>query len=253
MPKTYSAYVICGTPRSGSTLICEMLAATGVAGRPNSYFRQQDIVYWADQWSVPHPDGTENAAFDQTYLDAMQREGSNGTGVFGLRIMWASLADASRRLDRAGGGTASIETRLEQAFGPIAFIHLSRDDKAAQAVSLLRAEQSGLWHLASDGSVLEGSAAPQPVRYDEQRLTAVFKDLENDDTAWNAFFAERRIEPLRLTYETVTANPRLALADILRLVGQDPAIDDGIAVKTAKMGDATSREWANRLTTAIGR
>src|SRR5687767_6906049 len=32
------AYLVCATPRSGSTLLCEALKATGVAGRPGEYF-----------------------------------------------------------------------------------------------------------------------------------------------------------------------------------------------------------------------
>ena len=32
------AYLVCATPRSGSTLLCELLKETGVAGRPEEYF-----------------------------------------------------------------------------------------------------------------------------------------------------------------------------------------------------------------------
>jgi Stf0 sulphotransferase len=32
------SYLVCATPRSGSTLVCQALKATGVAGRPEEYF-----------------------------------------------------------------------------------------------------------------------------------------------------------------------------------------------------------------------
>src|SRR3954447_11167479 len=32
------AYLVCATPRSGSTLLCELLKSTGLAGRPAEYF-----------------------------------------------------------------------------------------------------------------------------------------------------------------------------------------------------------------------
>src|ERR1700759_375295 len=32
------AYLVCATPRSGSTLLCELLRSTGVAGRPLEHF-----------------------------------------------------------------------------------------------------------------------------------------------------------------------------------------------------------------------
>src|ERR1700760_209265 len=32
------SYIVCATPRSGSTLVCHALGETGVAGRPEEYF-----------------------------------------------------------------------------------------------------------------------------------------------------------------------------------------------------------------------
>ena len=240
-----TAYIICGTPRSGSTLLCEMLAASGVAGRPNSYYRS--VTSWADRWNLPYPDGTETAAFDHAYLAAMSREGRAGTGIFGLRIMWASIAEAAMRMRRLYGEATDIVAGFEDAFGPALYIHLSRRDKVAQAVSLLRAERSGLWHLSADGSVLEGAAAPQDVVYDAARIAEIVAELESDDADWDAFFASNEITPLRLTYETLAADPRQVLADILAALGRDPAIARTVAVATSKMGDATSREWVERF------
>ena len=243
----YSSYIICGTPRSGSTLMCEMLAVTGVAGRPNSYYRQPSLEYWADIWGVAHPNGIDDPAFERAYHAAMLREGTNGTGIFGLRLMWSSVANASRRLNGIYGGPADITTRFEQAFGKPLYVHLSRHDKVAQAISRLRAEQSGLWHLAADGSVFEGTESPQPVAYDEARLAAFFTELKSDDAAWEAFFQTHKIEPLRLTYETMTDHPQPALASILAALFRDPEIAKTIDVGTAKMADATSREWSDRF------
>ena len=243
----YSSYIICGTPRSGSTLLCEMSAASGVAGRPNSYYRQQSILHWAEDWGIEPPNADDDVDFDRRYLPAMLRAGRNDTSIFGLRLMWGSVADAARRLNGVYGGSADITARFEQAFGPTLYIHLSRDDKVGQAVSLMRAEQSGLWHLAADGSVFEGTASPQPVVYDGQRIAALFHELNSDDAAWGDFFQAHQIEPLRLTYETVTADPQSALARILAALGQDPEIAKTVPVGTSKMGNTTSREWSARF------
>ncbi|WP_240233531.1 Stf0 family sulfotransferase [Devosia lacusdianchii] len=247
MSQPFSAYVICGTPRSGSTLLCEMLAASGVAGRPHSFYRQQSITHWADRWGVDYAGGVDTRDFDQRYLTAMLREGTTRTGVFGIRIMWGSVAEASMRLERAQGGNTDVAERFAQAFGPTLYIHLTRNNKVAQAVSLLRAERSGLWHLSADGSVLEGADKPEAVAYDADRLAAIVAELESDDAAWEGFFAERQIKPLRLVYETMTADPQNALASILSALGRDPAIASTVPVKTAKMGDATNTEWAERF------
>ncbi len=251
MPQ-YSSYVICGTPRSGSTLLCEMLAATGVSGRPNSYFREQSIANWADRWGIDRTNGIDSVQFDRLYIPAMLRAGNNETGVFGLRLMWGSAAEAIRRLSAVNGGPADLAAQFEIALGPTLYVHLSRADKVAQAISLMRAEQSGLWHLAADGSVLEGAAAPQPNVYDGQRIAEIFIELNNDDIAWESFFASHDIEPLRLTYETVTADPQAALATIVAALGRDREAAKAVSVPTAKMGSGTSREWADRFRAETG-
>ena len=245
----YAAYIICGTPRSGSTLLCEMLAASGLAGRPNSYFRQQDIVYWADRWAVPHPDGVETAEFDRAYLAAMLQAGRGGTEIFGLRLMAASVADAARRLDRVAGAEGDVTERFAAAFGPVLYIQLSRGDTIAQAVSLVRAEQSGLWHLAADGSVLEGAEELRPMVYDGDRIATLVRELSRDNAAWGAFFAAHDIAPLRLSYESLTADPQAALATVLAALGRDPEIARSVAVPTAKMASGTSRQWAEKFRT----
>ena len=51
------SYALCATPRSGSTLLCDLLADTGVAGRPDSFFRPQAIAEWGGRaLSARRPD-----------------------------------------------------------------------------------------------------------------------------------------------------------------------------------------------------
>jgi len=152
-----------------------------------------------------------------------------------------------KRLSRVLANASDIPALVEAAFGSTLYFHLSRRDKLAQAISLLRAEQSGLWHLASDGSILEGTSSPKPNVYDERRLQALVNELHSDDTQWNNFFQSRKIEPLRLTYETVTADPQSALAVVLDALGQDSAIAKKVSTKTARMADDISLEWAERF------
>ena len=250
----FSSYIICGTPRSGSTLLCDLLASTGVAGKPHSYYRDEDASDWAESWGVPQPHQLDNAAFERAYLSAMIREGTGDTGIFGLRIMWGSVADASRRLDAIEGDHADVAARFAKAFGSTLYIHLSRQDKLAQAISLIRAEQSGLWHRAADGTERERTAPPQTPIYDAARIAEALNELQNDDAAWAGFFSTRGINPLRLTYEALTANPKRAVTEILSALGQDPKASGRMLVQTSKLANADSLEWADRyrLCTAPG-
>ena len=73
-----------------------------------------------------------------------------------MRLMWESLAALTRRLDWFYPGLADDHARITSAFGQLQYIHLSREDKVEQAVSHLKAAQSGLWHAYADGTEREG-------------------------------------------------------------------------------------------------
>jgi LPS sulfotransferase NodH len=80
------SYLICATPRTGSSLLCGLLESTGVAGRPESYFRQPDEQAWAARWGIPtSPDGTFSYA---DYVRAATTTGKTGNGVFPGLVNW---------------------------------------------------------------------------------------------------------------------------------------------------------------------
>ena len=92
------SYLVCATPRSGSTLLCEMLAGTGVAGHPREYFEalrstgrpRQPREYFA---GVEDPSvlallpasvlaAVEEGPFEER-LRAVLEDGTTPNGVFG--------------------------------------------------------------------------------------------------------------------------------------------------------------------------
>jgi trehalose 2-sulfotransferase len=248
-----SSYVIAATPRSGSTLLCDLLAATGIAGEPQSYYRRQDIPDYARQWGVYSRDTIGAEMFERAYLEAVRRAGAAQTGIFGIRLMWPTVAELSVRLSAIYPTLLDDAARFELAFGKPLYIHLSRRDKVAQAVSLLKAEQSGLWHRAADGTERERTAPPGALIYDAARLADLVAELERDDAAWSDWFARFGIEPLRLTYEGLAAAPRDTLALVLAALMLDPRIAAGVNVRTAKLADETSLTWAHRFKEARSR
>jgi LPS sulfotransferase NodH len=248
----FSSYILAATPRSGSTLLCDLLSGTGIAGQPQSYYRREDIADYARAWGVSSPDVIGDEAFERNYLEAVRRAGTAQTGVFGLRLMWSSVAELSARLGAICTDPLDDAARFELAFGRPLYIHLSRRDKVAQTVSLLKARQSGLWHRAVDGTERERTAPPAPFVYDVDRLAGLVEELETDDAAWNGWFSRFGIEPLRLTYEGLAADPQRVLAQVLSALALDAAIAASVDVRTAKLADETSLEWAHRFSEQRG-
>ena len=242
----FDAYIICGTPRTGSTLLCKLLASTGAAGDPHSFYRRQDVPEWAEEWNLPARDMMDELEFNTAYLDAAISAGKGGTGVFGLRLMRENLDELSGILDQIFPGLASDTARFEKAFGRVLYIHLSREDKLAQAISLIKAQQTGLWHIAPDGSEIERVGAAQEPQYDFERIKGELAELEAYDAAWNVWFAAQGLTPLRIGYERLSAAPAATLLGICEVLGVPSPHAEDVRPGVAKLADETSRDWMRR-------
>ena len=251
MSRPTEAYIICATPRSGSTMLCDLLAATGVAGQPESYYRRQSIADYCEEFDLPMGE-IGNPDFERAYLDAVLRQGTGSTGMFGLRLMWESAKELAPLLARLYPQAGDDAARLASAFGAPTYIHLSRKDKLAQAISRLRAEQSGLWHRSADGTERERTAPPREPEYDHDRLAGFVAEAEADDHAWLTWFATHRIEPVRIVYEQFSADPKATLAGLLTALGRDASIANAVEVRTSRLADETSQEWARRFAAESG-
>lgn len=250
-------YILCATPRSGSTLLCGLLAATGQAGDPHSYFRREDIAEWAAHWGLSPqeaPPGTalQDPGFARAYLDAALSAGRAGTGLFGLRLMAETLPELNTILNRLYPGLPHDRARLERAFGRLAFVHLSRGDLLAQAISLVRARQTGLWHRAPDGSDVERLGPPRAPRYDPAAIRSELAQLQQDAARWDIWFADEGITPVTLHYEELAADPAAALARACGALGITPPPAAQIRPHVAPLADRLNHEWAARFRAETG-
>jgi LPS sulfotransferase NodH len=237
------SYIICATPRTGSTLLCNLLASTKVAGKPDSFFMSDMDPVWAEQLGLPVRDDLSDADYGAATLKAVMTAGKGQTGVFGLRLMRENLGDLSALIDKVFPGLPFDKDRLQAAFGEILYIHLAREDKLAQAVSMVKAEQTGLWHVAPDGSELERLAPPKEPEYDFDRIASRLAQLEQYDAAWLTWFDAQGIEPLRVGYENLSANPAEAVSRICKALGVPEPAPDSLKPGVAKLADAISLEW----------
>ena len=239
----YRSLIICATPRSGTTLLCDLLAETGAAGRPNSFFRRESRDNWMRRLDVaPGPD------FDRRFLDAIIAEGTGDTGLFSMRIMWPSLPEMTSTLAGLFPAEATDAGRIAAAFGTPLYVFVGRRDKIAQAISRIKAEQSGLWHRAADGSVREQGGEYRAPEYDRAAIEASIAETTAHEANWRHWFADEGIAPLDLAYEDLSADPAAAIRKLLSALGRDPGAADQLVPRTSKLADAQSRDWAERYT-----
>lgn len=225
-------------------MLCDLLTATGCAGVVQSYFRRLSIDRWISRFGLTV--SRDDPDFGRAYYAAALARGTDASGTFGLRMMWDNVPELSAWLDDLFPGLADDRSRFEHAFGPPRFIHLTRKDRVAQAVSRLRAEQGGLWHRNADGSDRERNAASQALDYDGAALSRFILEAETSDRHWQGWFDANGIVPVGIVYEDLAADPERAMARLLIGLGRDPEKAKGLTPVTAKLADAESEDWATR-------
>lgn len=249
---TAKGYIICSNPRSGTTLLCDLLSRTGVAGAPNSFFREKSMLDWCDWWGVLRAYDPNDPAFTAEYFAAMRKNGRGDTSTFGMRLLGPDLDFARAWLARVTPNIADDRALFEANLGPLHFIHLKRTDKLAEAVSYVRAEQTGLWHANPDGSDLERIAPNGEEGYDRAAIQHRLETLIAYEDAWDVWFSQTGIQPLRITYEDLAHDPIAVLRETLSYLGKSMSHADGVVPGVRKLAGATNADWIARYKDAEG-
>jgi LPS sulfotransferase NodH len=260
-------YFVCATPRSGSTLLCEALGATGVAGHPAEYFEalrgtnlpRQPQEYFAHlpedieallptSAQEPSPELARARTYAE-YLDWVREQGTTPNGAFAAKLMWGYFGELIARLreipryQRAG----TLET-LEAAFPNARYVQVLRRGKVEQAVSLWTAIQTQTWRAGAGGD----RGRPEPV-YHRGALEHLVRHLADHERAWSAFFAGVGVEPLVIVYEELVADWEPTLRATLAYVGIEEA--ERVALPQPplqRQADERSRAWIDRYLVEVG-
>jgi LPS sulfotransferase NodH len=244
MGKVQKSLLVCATPRSGSTLLCALLEGTGVAGRPQEFFERlahsglprQPREYFEgvdDEEVLALLAPTDPGARDWSDpIPAALELGTTPNGVFAAKLMWTHLLDLAARLGRP------VDAELFGGRLPAPrYVHVTRVDKVAQAVSLWRAVQTRAWRAR------EVTEAGEAV-YHGGAIGHLADQLDEQDEAWRGWFAGQGIEPLAVVYEEMATDTPGATEAVLRHLGVGPAAIPEPPLR--RQGDDRSARWSAR-------
>ena len=212
-------YAICSVPRSGSSLLSELLCLSGVAGAPTEYFDPEQCARFSEAWET---DGLD------AYLAALVAKKTSPNGVFGLKVHYDQMAEMLGGRD------------LLDLFDDLRCIYIRRSDHVSQAVSYAIAIQTNQW-----ASTHEATARAS---FDRTQIDDLLRQIERDEQRWERWFVEHDISPLRIEYDALVADRVRVVGEVLQHLAIDPPgrpLED-LTPTLTRQADRRSRRWALR-------
>lgn len=248
-----SVVIIATTPRTGSTLLGRTLGATGLVGRPDEFLLP--IVMWnrARRWGVPRVPAADTLRYlregkrrawneydyfpftarsTRNFLLVAGRREQSANGVFALKVHQSNFHVAMER----NGLTPDLWG------APVTWLRTRRRDRLAQAVSLVRAEQTKQF---SHRMVARGET-----RYDRDAIADAIVRLDAQERAWDAYFASHGTDPLLVVYEDLVADHEGTVSNVLARLGHHDVIVPPPPIE--RQGDRLNVEWMERFSHETG-
>ena len=183
-------YVIFFTPRSGSSYLAEVLAATKQLGQPEE-FLNQDLAPLAIKHITETGHVTRHVI---DYLSWIVTHRSSENGVFGLKLSYGCIEPLVR---------AGLDRVLLGAFTPITLV---RKNILKQAVSLYVAVSTGLFHtnIAHSQEVYDKAST---LVYDWEKIRFWVQHMAIQEAALGNYIEKNGLDCLHVDYDQVCREP----------------------------------------------
>ncbi|MCB8990727.1 MAG: sulfotransferase [Ardenticatenaceae bacterium] len=231
---TTLSYIICATPRSGSTLLCEALRNSALAGNPDEYFGPMHINRWNKIWKTKSKN---------EYLGKVIEQGRGINGVLGLKVMrvyWQNVIEFLQETTKLPNSSES--DILTHCFPNLRYIWITRRNKVRQAISWMKFLQGAAWFWEDE--------EPQLIRgleFKPDVIREFIMQTVSHGTAWQEYFKQNGIQPYIVVYEDFVSAYEKTAKEILEYLGIHYHEEILFGERRLKQqADALTEEWVHR-------
>ena len=178
------SYVLCSIPRTGSWLLAEGLAKTGIAGKPDEYFSAGRELHTHD--------GNANGPVSSfaEYVKHVYSVAATPNGVAGFKVHPEHLYYLVFRWQLLSCTRHStFREVLNEIFPRACWVYSRRHDKVRQAVSWWRSIQTRQWFDIADQETRPRTVEPE---YDFDAIATLHHRIISEEATWFEFFAAIR-------------------------------------------------------------
>ncbi|MYM63691.1 Stf0 family sulfotransferase [Pseudomaricurvus sp. HS19] len=213
-------FVLLSTPRSGSTMICDLLYKSGFC-LSHEYFQPYDYLpLLARRW-----DCIKDGVLDKShFIEQLARHRTLESGWLGINLHGHHLPLFSK-----------LKNHLPRAES--VYVRVRRRNVIAQAVSYEIASQSGRW-----SSEFKSESAPV---YSFQNIKNKLQRLEYQNLLTDSFLSSENLDVIELIYEDFVQDPASALRRVLpETFHQNLAINPSLKQQSSEL----NKDWISRFT-----
>lgn len=217
--------MIAALPRSGSTAFCLDLWRTGFLGAPLEYAN----LYLMNQ--IADPRWKKLLHREQVFWRELRRVRTGPNGVFSYKFLVQAYVEILTQ-----------KPKLLPYISATHVVHLSRQDKLAQAISYSRAIRSGAWYANTNGPT------QQLCEYSEAHIQDCLDEIARQELAWQHVFDLTGTHPLRVTYEDYLNAPSTVVREVLDYVIPGSSVHRALQIPQVEVQrDAVSDNWKQRF------
>lgn len=216
---TRNVLVILSTPRSGSTLLCDVLRKNGMC-LPHEYFQPFEYLpLLAQRWGCIN----NSELIPGRFVEQLCRFRTFANGWLGINLH---------------GSHIPVFRFFSDYFPDVHFhyINLFRRDLVAQAVSFCLAEQTGMW-----SSNFRPRDDQRVSEYDFEAIEAAAREIEQQNFMIRAFVAAGHLKCRDVVYEDLVAGSRELGEYLATLFGTNVAVEFRTDLK--KQGSSLNDVW----------
>ena len=166
--------VILSTQRSGTTMVCDDFAGTGVLGLPTEYYH--DLL------------SQQTEGLNKELVNSYLEKGKSPNGVRSVKIMANQLQKINKLYKDIGGnkytrifGSSKPHDYLYEQYKKALFVRVIRKDKIAQAVSLIFSQKTNVYHLFDGESKMNALIGKSTQNLDIRNVEFNYNAREIDD------------------------------------------------------------------------
>jgi len=244
MNSPIKSYRIWHANRSGSTLLCQLLEDTGIAGKPGEHFTLHGESSLAEKFNA------------QTYTELVNKVWSVGTtpnGVFADKATahYQGHHDIITEICQLGGVemTENYEEIWKDIFPNCKHILIIRTNKVRQAVSWWKAIQDDQWHIIGDQKRTKQAAFYED-KYNPDALRHLFKEAVIRDIANQEYLTNNDLNFITITYEDLVNDPNRIINTVMSYLEIEPPIDLP-KFRYQKTANEVNEEWVERFKVQI--